>query len=167
MTRKLTDEQVHEINGLRQKSLGSFIKIEITNGLNIVIQTGRTSWQVYLSFCNQAEQRFTSINEAIAYAEHLLNQRYCWLPQNNCWIMSGEKLDYTNNGVNRVFELMMLAKQVPATDPWYTVNGKSYYYIGKTLITCAGIPLPFQFDCNDIFMIDPESPIWDAVKGVE
>jgi hypothetical protein len=97
-------------------------------------------------------------DEAIAYAEHLLNQRYCWLPENNGWIMSGEVINLTNAG--KLIELMNLAGRSSLANLWYNLIGE-----GSPPNRFFGTP-SFESYIEGI-TIYPDSPIWDAVKGVE
>jgi len=165
MTRKLTDEQVKAIIRLVSKGASAFVKIEVRKKLQIVIQTvdlanePYTNWQVWMNSDTETEKFFETYDEAIAYAEHLLNQRYCWLPQNNGWIMSGEVYNFANNGANKVLELMHLAHAsdwCEWEDDWYAREGRRF-----------GIGMPTSEEWSKGIIILANSPIWDAVKGVE
>jgi hypothetical protein len=169
MTRKLTDEQVKAI---RKMSYGSTITLPLTDKLDIKIYkdykmiSGIDYWRIQKLFNSKigySEKyiEFKTPDEAIAYAEHLLNQRYCWLPQQQSWIMSGEVYNFANNGANKVLELMYLAEQNGfsfTSNDWYSSDG----------ISCNGIP-PCLFYSDYGITIPPDSPIWDwdAVKGIE
>jgi hypothetical protein len=164
MTRKLTDEQVKAIKELNQKGASAFVKIQIKEGLNIIVQVvgfdtePYQNWQVFLSLDNENEQFFVKVDEAIAYAEHLLNQRYVWLPQQTSWIMSGEVINLTNAG--KLIELMNLAGRSSLANLWYNLIGE-----GSPPNRFFGTP-SFESYIEGI-TIYPDSPIWDAVKGVE
>jgi hypothetical protein len=165
MTRKLTDEQVTAIKKLSSKGSSCFAKIEIQKELHIIIQTieciddPNTYWQLFPTALSIDVKNFKTADQAIAYAEHLLNQRYCWLPKNNGWIMSGEVYDFANNGANKVLELMWLAEQAgydfQEGEIWWVWNSREYGYC------------PDFNDLAESITIPAESPIWDAVKGVE
>lgn len=175
MTRKLTDEQVQAIiknwkNGHISHVQVPFPKIPdtvlwisskqvLTNRENAYIEV--ECWEVgidYLLEDKTINNRFYSQDEAIAYAEHLLNQRYCWLPQQQDWIMSGEVYNFANNGANKVLELMHLVPDCYYYDleeTWYILEGRDVAYTPSSCEFAKGITIP------------AESPIWDAVKEVE
>jgi hypothetical protein len=167
MTRKLTDEQVKAIEALKEGLC--FVKIPINEELAIVVQIvgyfddPKTYWQVFISSGNSTCKKFETPDEAIAYAEKLLNERYCWLPQNNGWIMSGEVYNFANGGANKVLELMHIndhfswfAYWMEYGIPWFLV-----YDLEKLE---RGYPTPEQLSKG--ITIPADSPIWDAVKGV-
>jgi hypothetical protein len=161
MTRKLTDEQVKAIEVLKEGL--SFVKIPINEELAIVVQVvgfvdnPKTYWQVFMPIEDITTQNFKTPDEAIAYAEHLLNERYQWLPQNNGWIMSG--VAYTFKDAGKVLELMHLAEQsgydFQDGELWWVWQGNKYGYS------------PDFKDFDEGITIPAESPIWQAVKGVE
>ena len=172
MTRKLTDEQVHEIKALNQKGASAFVKIENLDTPDVIIQTieliddPHTYWQVFPIPLSVDVKNFKTHDEAITYAEHLLNQRYCWLPQNNGWIMSGEVYNFANNGANKVLELMHLAYADDwdeREEVWYTVESR----FEKQMVVYNSIGMPTSEEWSKGITIPAESPIWDAVKGVE
>ena len=182
MTRKLTDEQVQAIiknwkNGHISHVQVPFPKIPdtvlwisskqvLTNRENAYIEV--ECWEVgidYLLEDKTINNRFYSQDEAIAYAEHLLNQRYCWLPQQQAWIMSGEVYNFANNGANKVLELSLIAWQngfKEDKEDWFFAEfnneGKVYQEIH------GGFP---SVELIKGVTIPAESPIWDAVKEVE
>jgi hypothetical protein len=164
MTRKLTDEQVTAIKKLSSKGASAFVEIETHNTPDIVIQTieliddPNTYWQVFLPALSIDVKNFRTANESIAYAEHLLNQRYCWLPQNNGWIMSGDVINLTNAG--KLLELMNLAGRSSLSNLWYSLIGE-----GSPPNRFFGTP-SFESYIEGI-TIPADSPIWDAVNGVE
>jgi len=172
MTRKLTDEQVKYIkedlkvscNTCRIRLLQS--KVEEDTWHMIVIEKpkhGRDDNRVVRT--TFGENNFETADEAIAYAEHLLNQHYCWLPQQQSWITSGELYNFANNGANKVLELMHLAYASywdEREDVWYT---RECIWNGQTSIT-QQIGMPTSEEWSKGITIHPESPIWDAVKGV-
>lgn len=168
MTRKLTDEQAEAIKSLYTKGASAFVKIVFKEDLYIIVQTVDLStdlsnephfnWQVWLSSDSQSDKFFETADEAIAYAEYLLNQRYCWLPQQQAWIMSGEVYNFANNGANKVLELMHLVPDCYYYDleeTWYILEGRDVAYTPSSCEFAKGITIP------------AESPIWDAVKEVE
>ncbi|CAB4139339.1 hypothetical protein UFOVP338_32 [uncultured Caudovirales phage] len=169
MTRKLTDEQVKAIEALTKKGAIDSLKIEINKEVNILVQPRglysepeKTLSVVVLPMgSNLPSNIFKTPDEAIAYAEHLLNQRYCWLPQNNGWIISGEVINLTNAG--KLLELMYLAKQAG----WDSIDWDNWYSATQNnrLVAFIGYPTLKQLEFG--ITIHPESPIWDAVKGVE
>jgi hypothetical protein len=157
MTRKLTDEQVKAIEEVGFEGF----KIPINKKLAVVITLDYVVddpyWRVSFTAEYLPYKSFITADEAIAYAEHLLNQRYCWLPQNNGWIMSGEVINLINAG--KLLELMYLAYAsdwCEWEDVWYAREG-----------LCRGIGMPTSEEWSKGITIYPESPIWDAVKGVE
>jgi hypothetical protein len=178
MTRKLTDEQVKAIKEIHHNT----IEIPVTENFSIYIKRGYdrdTPLLVVTSTDNYVKRQSffdtdtpnecddTSgedrTDEAIAYVEHLLNQRYCWLPQNNSWIMSGEVYNFANGGANKVLELMHIndhfswfAYWMEYGIPWFLV-----YDLEKLE---RGYPTPEQLSKG--ITIPADSPIWDAVKGV-
>lgn len=164
MTRKLTDEQVKAIKALNQKGASAFVKIPINEGLAMVVQVvglvenTNDYWQVFMPANDSPPKNFKTPDEVIAYAEHLLNQRYCWLPQNNSWIMSGKVYNFANNGGNKVLELICIGEDNhwnELEDHWYCVGDGNMQ---------AGYMIFQEF--NKGITIPAESPIWDAVKGV-
>jgi hypothetical protein len=183
MTRKLTDEQVKAIKdlfveakkymfcnhyfvncGILNEDKGLDVRVYGTNDLTtyqVSVGVGRDDVIVGASF--------QTPNEAIAYVEHLLNQRYCWLPQNNGWIMSGVVYNFANNGANKVLELAHLASLngwSDLGDYWYSNTNISRSDAKMTeSIECIG-----GIVCSELvegITIDKDSPIWDAVKGLE
>jgi hypothetical protein len=167
MTRKLTDEQVQAINARRLLKL-EFISI---NGVKVNVKVGQyglsDKWDVdcRVNKVNENKQ-FTTKDEAIAYAEKLLNEKYCWLPQNNGWVMSSEVITYKTAG--KVLELLTLAnfnnymfyeEQYGGKGDWYSTCGQTS---GNDCMPCH-----FQFGEDYQFTIPADSPIWDAVAGVE
>ena len=91
--------------------------------------------------------------------EHLLKQRYCWLPQQQSWIMSGEVYNFANNGANKVLELICIGEANhwnELEDPWYCVGDGDMQ---------TGYMIPQEFKQG--ITIPADSPIWDAVKGAE
>ena len=170
MTRKLTDDKVKAIEALNQKGTSCFVKIENPNTPDIIIQTieliddPNTYWQVFLPALSMDVKNFKTPDEAIAYAEHLLKQRYCWLPQNNGWIMSGEVIKLTNAG--KLLELMHLAYADDwdeREEVWYTVESR----FEKQMVVYNSIGMPTSEEWSKGITIPADSPIWDAVKGVE
>lgn len=171
MTDKLTDEQVTAIKKLNSKGASAFVKIETPNAPDFIVQTvgfiddPNTYWQVFPTALDIDVKNFKTANEAIAYAEHLLNQRYCWLPENNGWIMSGEVYNFANNGANKVLELSLIAWQngfKEDKEDWFFAEfnneGKVYQEIH------GGFP---SVELIKGVTIPAESPIWDAVAHVE
>jgi hypothetical protein len=171
MTRKLTDEQVKAIEALTEKGAIDSFKIEINKEVSILVQPRRLYSEpekilnvvVLPMASNLPSNNFETADEAIAYAEHLLNQRYQWLPQNNGWIMSGEVYNFANGGANKVLELMHIndhfswfAYWMEYGIPWFLV-----YDLEKLE---RGYPTPEQLSKG--ITIPADSPIWDAVKGV-
>lgn len=165
MTRKLTDEQVQAIVEDR------LVLCEISENMTLHIHQAHCfdpdtmidlyeniTYLVAIYPCALKEKLFTKLDEAIAYAEHLLNQRYCWLPQQQDWIMSGEVYNFANNGANKVLELMHLVPDCYYYDleeTWYIFEGRDGGYTPSSCQFAKGITIP------------AESPIWDAVKEVE
>jgi hypothetical protein len=170
MTRKLTDEQVTAIKKLSSKGSSCFVEIETPNTPDFIIQTiecindPNTYWQVFPTALSIDVKKFKTADEAIAYAEHLLNQRYCWLPKNNGWIMSGEIIKFKDAG--KVLELMHLAYADDwdeREDVWYSTESTLNGIVTKT----KQIGMPTSQQWSKGVTIYPESPIWDAVKGVK
>lgn len=176
MTDKLTDEQVFRIQHLELYSetrdcfttLYRFLDV----GQRLTIRkhecpvSKTIHWGVYTT-CSKITQptKMMDFNEAIAYAEYLLNQRYCWLPQQQSWIMSGEVYNFANNGANKVLELSLIAWQngfKEDKEDWFFAEfnneGKVYQEIH------GGFP---SVELIKGVTIPADSPIWDAVKGVE
>jgi len=177
MTRKLTDEQVKAINSLFETARPMlyrhkyYIECGMVGDIKIQINTNAFCNEYYVTarfgdsepFINKG---FLPQYKAIAYAEHLLNQRYQWLPQNDGWIMSGEVITYKTAG--KVLELLAMVdftdhmfyeEQYGCKGDWYNTFG------GTTGNDC--MPRPSDFNEESQFTIDADSPIWDAVKGVE
>lgn len=172
MTRKLTDEQVQAIVEDR------LVLCEISENMTLHIHQAHCfdpdtmidlyeniTYLVAIYPCALKEKLFTKLDEAIAYAEHLLNQRYCWLPQQQAWIMSGEVYNFANNGANKVLELSLIAWQngfKEDKEDWFFAEfnneGKVYQEIH------GGFP---SVELIKGVTIPAESPIWDAVKEVE
>lgn len=175
MTQKLTDEQVQAIKNLFEDDKGRINYYVFCGNINkqIDVRVYATQYGTEYSVSAGTDSyealgmgKFKTPEEAIAYAEHLLNQRYCWLPQNNGWIMSGEVITYKTAG--KVLELLTLAKfndymfyedQYGGKGDWYETCG----------IVGGGDCQPFHFEFGEEyqFKILADSPIWDAVKGVE
>jgi hypothetical protein len=164
MTRKLTDEQVQAIRDNFPDN--DWVYINVIGSLLIGIMPSTedalpNTIAVYLKNVGAGEylekDYFETPDEAIAYAEHLLNQRYCWLPQNNGWIMSGEIYNFANNGANKVLELIYLSLSTPfdCMDNWYTFEGRLGNSLQSSVHYVKGITIP------------ADSPIWDAVKEAE
>jgi hypothetical protein len=168
MTRKLTDEQVFRIHHLELYSETGdcfttlFRFLDVGHILNIRKHECPVSktihWGVYTT-CSKITQptKMMDFDEAIAYAEHLLNQRYQWLPQQQSWIMSGEVYNFANGGANKVMELMHLVPDCYYYDleeTWYTFEGGEGGYTPSSCQFAKGITIP------------ADSPIWDAVKGL-
>jgi hypothetical protein len=105
---------------------------------------------------NLPSNTFETADEAIAYAEHLLNQRYCWLPQQQTWIMSDVVYKFKDAG--KALELAHLAS-LNGWDDW-----DDYWYT-NTNHECIGEIYPDEF--IEGIIIPAESPIWDAVKGFD
>jgi hypothetical protein len=169
MTRKLTDEQVKAIKKLRITS-GKLVIISHSKNHDFLIckmnkkDSLKNYW--YISSANlPVETRYIeTADEAIAYAEHLLNQRYQWLPQNNGWIMSGVVYNFANGGANKVWELIHIAEEAGfafGLNAWF----KSDCKYTKDFVNYYGCPTAKRLVKG--ISIDPDSPIWDAVKGVE
>jgi hypothetical protein len=172
MTRKLTDEQVKAINDLFENDKGRINYYALCGNVNKEIDVRVYATQNRTEYCVSAGTdsyealgmgNFKTADKAIAYAEHLLNQRYCWLPQNNGWIMSGEVYNFANGGANKVLELMHIndhfswfAYWMEYGIPWFLV-----YDLEKLE---RGYPTPEQLSKG--ITIPADSPIWDAVKGV-
>jgi hypothetical protein len=169
MTRKLTDEQVTAIKELSLKGASAFFKININNKISIIIQYLSlwqdlpTYWQVFVTLDSNKHKNFKTVDEAIAYAEYLLNQRYQWLTQQEAWIMSG--VAYTFKDAGKVLELIHLYEEWNTLEEgfdWYTTPdyfpAKNYYYTDM---------YPSGYDYSEGVIIPADSPIWDAVKGVE
>jgi hypothetical protein len=166
MTRKLTDEQVEYIkedlkvscNRCRIRLLQSKVEEDTWHMIVIVKpKHGRDDNRVVRTIWG--ENNFETSDEAIAYAEHLLNQRYCWLPQQKSWIMSEEVYNLANNGANKVLELMYLAHASDWCDweeDWYARD-----------VLRLGIGSPTSEEWSKGISIPADSPIWDAVKGAE
>jgi len=149
MTRKLTDEQVKNVSKISfDKDLKFYI--ESIDKHFTIAYADRDSYNVYLDF--SSVKKGLNKSELLVYLEELLNKRYCWLPQNNGWIMSGEVYNFANGGVNKVLELVYLAKMKGGD--WYCVEG----------VMMRGLPFPSQYAKG--ITIPADSPIWDAVKGL-
>jgi hypothetical protein len=179
MTRKLTDEQVKAIDRLvPQRGYTSFPIPEHPqikeNAIIVMLDEAHEGFaykiehpvfgnsKVFISYEESADY----LDKVVAHIEHLLNQRYCWLPKNNGWIMSGEVITYKTAG--KVLELLSMVnftdrmfyeEQYGCKGDWYNTFG------GTTGNDC--MPLPSDFNEESHFTIDSDSPIWDAVKGVE
>lgn len=177
MTRKLTDEQVFRIQHLElySETRDCFTTLYRFLGVGHMLNIRKHEcpvsktihWGVYTT-CSKITQptKMMDFNEAIAYAEYLLNQRYCWLPQQQSWIMSGEVYNFANNGANKVLELIWLAEQNDFCihrDAWYSTD----ITIQGELLTVGNCSEPTGDDYKKGVTIPADSPIWDAVKGVE
>jgi hypothetical protein len=171
MTRKLTDEQVKAIKDNFPDNDWVFLNVVGDLIIRLMPCTEKVSPKtvaVYLKCVGTGEfikkEYFETPDEAIAYAEHLLNQRYCWLPQNNGWIISGEVYNFANNGANKVWELIHIAEEAGFEfdlNAWF----KSDCKYTKDFVNYYGCPTAKRLVKG--ISIDPDSPIWDAVKGVE
>lgn len=163
MTRKLTDEQVKNVSKISfDKDLKFYV--ESIDKHFTIAYSDKNSYNVYLDF--QIFKKGLTKTELLVYLEGLLNAKYQWLPQNNGWIMSGEVYNFSNNGANKVLELMHLAYAGDwdeREDVWYTTES---IWNGQTIIT-KQIGMPTSEQWRKGVTIYPESPIWDAVKGVE
>jgi hypothetical protein len=162
MTRKLTDEQVKAIKKGENVRI-PYLKAPNAEGyLNILVSKiskpsrGTKPYWLVRTFDNLGD--FSTAKEAITFIEHLLNQRYQWLLQNNGWIMSGEVYKFKDAG--KVLELMNLAGISGLKNPWYKIVGE-----GCPPKSFSGYPSPDSY--LEGITIDKDSPIWDAVKGVE
>ena len=104
----------------------------------------------------------------LVYLEGLLNAKYQWLPQNNGWIMSGEVYNFANNGANKVMELMALVDDnlFDFSGIGITYNYPWFSYTNDNGASMEGTHLSPEMLVKGI-IIDKDSPIWDAVKGVE
>jgi hypothetical protein len=162
MTRKLTDEQVKEVRKLNFypfiHNMGELLTLEIRYRRASTAKS-RNNFIVCVCSGNEvlAQKAINTISQenadkAIAYAEHLLNQRYQWLPQNNGWIMSG--VSYTLKDAGKVMELMSLTEKEDFIGfYWYHYKGSFFDDFPHPIFYKHGIT------------IDKDSPIWDAVKG--
>ena len=169
MTRKLTDEQVKDIKDNFPDNDWVFLNVVGDLIIRLMRCTEKASPKtvaVYLKCVGTGEfikkEYFKTPDEAIAYAEHLLKQRYCWLPQQQSWIMSGEVIKFKDAG--RLIELMHLA--------WD--NDFSFYQRWFDCVKPENQPYsdykeqhPSWWDFDEGLTIPADSPIWDAVKGVE
>lgn len=170
MTRKLTDEQIRAIDRLVPQRGYYSIKIaehpqlkenaiivmldEEYEGVSYKIEhpvLGNS--KVFIGYKESSEY----LNLVVKHIEHLINQRYCWLPQQQDWIMSGELYNFANNGANKVLELAFLAGISSLLNPWYRVVGE-----GSPPYNFNGVP---SFDNYlEGVTLPVDSPIWDAVK---
>jgi hypothetical protein len=166
MTRKLTDEQVKAIDSLFEDDKGKLNYYVFCGNVNKQIDVRVYASQERMKYLVSAGTdnyealgmgKFETPDEAISYAEHLLNQRYCWLPQQQAWIMSGEVYNFANNGANKVMELATL------TDDSIFKAHHVWYELADGTPQCCPIPNEFTKGIT----ITADSPIWDAVKGVE
>jgi hypothetical protein len=168
MTRKLTDEQVKAIKDNFPDNDWVFLNVVGDLIIRLMPCTEKVSPKtvaVYLKCVGTGEfikkEYFKTANEAIAYAEHLLNQRYCWLPQNNCWIMSGEVINLAN--ASKVLELVNLYQEI-----YGDIKLLKYWYYSNVFEdpkSSNGVPSVAQLSQG--ITIPADSPIWEAVKGVE
>lgn len=170
MTRKLTDEQVKAIRKLRTTSKnGVIIPHSKNHDFLICKMSKKDSLKNYWYFASNnlpiGIRYIETADEAIAYAEHLLNQRGSWLPQQQSWIMSGEVYTFANGGGNKLLELSLIAWQngfKEDEEDWFFAefnnDGRVYQEIH------GGFP---SVELIKGITIPADSPIWDAVKGVE
>jgi hypothetical protein len=168
MTRKLTDEQVKAIKKGETVRI-PYLKAPNAEGyLNILVSKlgkpsrGTKPYWLVRTFDNLGD--FSTAKEAITFIEHLLNQRYCWLPHQQSWIMSGEVYNFANNGANKVLELMHINDHFSYFAYWMEYDIPWFLVYGLEKLE-KGCPTPKQLSKG--ITIPSESPIWDAVKEVE
>ena len=158
--KKLTGEQVKAIKKgetvripyLKAPNAEGYLNILVSK---IVPSGGRKHYWAVRTFDNLGD--FSTAKEAITFIEHLLNQRCCWLPENNGWIMSGEIINLTNAG--KVMELMSIAEE----NKWYELKSPWFYQCNNEYPQIFMTPKRLKQGV----IIPADSRIWDAVKGVE